>query len=146
MARTLHLGDEVEVTTDTFAPLGVPRGAIGVIVDDWADGSNDVEVRHPETGDVIARFRAAETEIRVYRGAVSVGEPRKHGLIFGRGDDLGAPPGDPPSPPGSQFGGLPIGGTTGPWFGAEHPPEDGQLTGEIPWELRDDPPAGAVIQ
>ncbi|MCU1552486.1 MAG: hypothetical protein JWR36_3046, partial [Glaciihabitans sp.] len=101
----MHLGDAVEVVTDSFATLGAPRGAVGVIVDDWADGSKDVEVSDPETGEVVARIRTAESEIRLYAGTIK--EPRKHGLLFGRGDDLGAPPGDPPSATPKQFGGMP---------------------------------------
>jgi hypothetical protein len=116
-----------------------------VIVDDWADGSNDVEVSDTETGGSVVRIRAAESDIRSYPGTVNAKEPREHGILFGRGDDLGAPPGDPPSPPGSQFGGMPYGGTNGPWFGGELPPEDAKLTDEIPWELRDEPPSGPTF-
>jgi hypothetical protein len=115
MADGMHLGDEVEIVTDSFASVGVPSGAIGVIVDDWADGSNDVEVTDPQTGELVARFRAAEGEIRSYSGTVTVREPREHGLLFGRGDDLGAPPGDPPSATPKQFGRMP-GTNNGPWF------------------------------
>jgi hypothetical protein len=145
MADVLHLGDEVELVTDRFAAEGAPLGAIGVIVDDWADGSNDVEVSDPNTGDVVARVRAAEGEIVLRVPPVPEKEPREHGLIFGRGDDLGAPPGDPPAPPGSQFGGMPWGGSEGPWYGVELPPEDTKLDGDIPWELRDEPPTGPVF-
>ena len=141
----MHLGDEVEVISDTFASLGAPRGAVGVILDDWADGSNDVEVTHPVSGEVLARFRAAEGDIRPYGGRVFAKEPRTHGLVFGRGDDLGAPPGDPPSAPGSQFGGLPTGGTNGPWPVSEPAPEVGEISGDIPWELRDEPPSGPIV-
>jgi hypothetical protein len=144
MADGMHLGDEVEIVTDGFASLGAPRGAIGVIVDDWADGSNDVEVSDLKTGKVIARFRAAESDIRPYSGPLTPKEPREHGILFGRGDDLGAPPGDAPSPPGSQFGGIP---GSGPyvWGDSAPPPEDAELTGEIPWELRKQPPSGPTF-
>src|ERR1700710_2911697 len=136
MADRMHLGDEVEIVTDSFANVGAPRGAIGVIVDDWADGSNDVEVSDPTTGEVVARVKASEGEVRPHADTVAVKQPRKHGILFGRGDDLGAPPGDPPSPPGSQFGGMPYGGTTGPWSTVDLPPEEGEITAEIPWELK----------
>ena len=143
MTDVLHLGDEVEFVTDTFESAGVRRGSIGVIVDDWSDGSNDVEVSDPGTGEVVARVRAGEADIRLATGPVEEKEPREHGLIFGRGDDLGAPVGDPPSPPGTQFGGIPGGGGR-PWYGEEAPPK-GELEGDVPWELRDEPPSGPVL-
>jgi hypothetical protein len=143
MADVLHLGDEVELVTDRFAADGAPLGAVGVIVDDWADGSNDVEVSDPDTGAVVARVRAAEGEIVLHVPAVPEKEPREHGLIFGRGDDLGAPVGGAPSPPGSQFAGL-NGDSGGAWYGATPPPE-GELEGDIPWELREQPPTGPVL-
>jgi len=144
MADVLHLGDEVEIVTDRFVTDGAPRGSIGVIVDDWADGSNDVELSDPSTGEVTARVRAAVGEIVAHETPVAEKEPREHGLIFGRGDDLGAPVGDPPSPPGSLFGGLP-GRENGPWYGAEPPPEGTPIPGEVPWELQDQPPTGPVF-
>jgi hypothetical protein len=144
MADGMHLGDEVEIVTDNFAELGAPRGAIGVIVDDWADGSNDVEVTDPETGETLARFRAAEDETRPHADSEAVKEPREHGVIFGRGDDLGAPAGDPPSPPGSQFGGMPGGGGRA-WETEELPPPDAPFDGDIPWELQDEPPTGPIL-
>ena len=141
----LHLGDEVEVVTDRFVDSGAPRGAIGTIVDDWADGSNDVEISDAASGDVVARVRAAPGEIVAHAETEPMKQPREHGILFGRGDDLGAPAGDPPFPPGSQFGGMPWGGTTGPWFGGERPPEDGQLAGDTPWVLTDEPPSGPIF-
>jgi hypothetical protein len=143
MTERLHLGDEVELVTDSFPSVGASRGTLGVIVGDWADGSQDVEVCDVDTGRVIAQFRAAESDIRARRDLEGVTEPRRHGILFGRGDDLGAPPGDPPSPPGSQFGGLP-GRGTGAWFGSEIPPE-GTLTPDVPWELKDEPPTGPIF-
>jgi hypothetical protein len=145
MTDGMHLGDEVELVTDEFAALGAPRGSIGVIVDDWADGSNDVQVSNPGTGEVIARYRAAESDVREYTGSVEVAEPRKHGFIFGRGDDMGAPPGDPPSRTQNPLAGLPYGGTNGPWFGDEIPPAEGEIVGEVPWELREPPQTGPII-
>ncbi len=142
MAHGMHLGDEVEIVTDKFAPLGAPTGAIGVIVDDWADGSKDIEVSDSRTGEVVARFRATEDEVRPYSGPTTVKEPREHGVLFGRGDDLGAPPGSAPAPPGSQFGGIP--GSSYVWGDSEPPPE-GELEGDIPWELRDEPPSGPIF-
>jgi hypothetical protein len=144
MTDVLHLGDEVEVVTDKFADLGAPLGSVGVIVDNWADGSNDVEISDPNTGEVVARVRAAASDIIPYETPVPMKEPREHGILFGRGDDLGAPVGDPPAPPGSQFGGMP-GSRTGAWYGGELPPEEGELTGDIPWELRDEPPSGPIF-
>jgi hypothetical protein len=67
-------------------------------------------------------------------------EPREHGILFGRGEELGdnveAPPTGPP--PVLPWYGEPVP------FGAP-PEEDVELTGEIPWELRDEPPRGPVI-
>jgi hypothetical protein len=143
MTQELHLSDQVEIITDSFASLGAPRGSIGVIVDDWADGSNDVEVSDPKTGEVVARFRAAEDEVRPYSGPFSVREPRRHGIIFGRGGQLDRDVEEPPMRPrlGAQiagYGGAPIA------FGAP-PDEEVTLEGEIPWELRDEPPTGPIF-
>ena len=143
MADALHLGDDVEIVTDRFGAEGVPLGSIGVIVDDWADGSNDVEVSDADTGEVVARVRAAEGELIPHPTTGPPKEPREHGILFGRGDDLGAPVGDAPAPSGSQFGGMPGSGPWA-WTGSEPPPE-GQLEGEVPWELRDEPQTGPVI-
>jgi hypothetical protein len=82
MTDGMHLGDEVEIITDSFAQQGVSKGAIGVIVDDWADGSNDIEVSDPKTGEVVARFRAAEDQVRPYSGRITVKEPREHGILL----------------------------------------------------------------
>jgi hypothetical protein len=143
MTDVLHLGDEVEVVTDKFADLGAPLGSVGVIVDDWADGSNDVEISDPNTGEVVARVRAAASDIIPYETSVPIKEPREHGILFGRGDDLGAPAGGALSEPGSQFAGL-NGAGARVWYGEEVPPE-GKLEGDIPWELRDEPPSGPVL-
>lgn len=143
MADVLHLGDEVEFVTESFEGEGVPRGSKGVIVDDWADGSNDVEVRDSDTGEVIARVRAAEDEIQLSSDPLPKKGPREHGILFGRGDDLGEPPGGAPSPPGTQFSGL-NGGSSYVWGDAEPPPE-GELTGDVPWELKDEPPSGPIF-
>jgi hypothetical protein len=67
-------------------------------------------------------------------------EPREHGLIFGRGDDLGddvePPPTGPPRIPPPYAAPIPFGS----------PPEDEiELTGEIPWELQDEPPTGPIV-
>jgi hypothetical protein len=144
MADGMHLGDEVEIVTDAFLPLGASRGAVGVIVDDWADGSKDVEMRDARTGEVLAHFRAAEDDIRPYSGPISVKDAREHELLFGRGDDLGAPAGDPASASPRQFGGMP-GSNVHFWPMGELPPDDAELTGEIPWELRDEPPTGPIF-
>jgi hypothetical protein len=144
MADVLHLGDEVEIVTDRFEADGAPRGSRGYIVDDWSDGSNDVEVSDPESGDVIARVRAAPDEILPCAQPVPEYPPREHGILFGRGDDLGAPVGGAPSPPGSQFAGLNGAGSRA-WFGTEPPPE-GEIEGDIPWELKDEPQTGPVFE
>lgn len=144
MTQSLHLGDAVEIVTDTFAEFGVPKGSIGVIVDDWSDGSNDVLVSNAETGEVIARFRAAEDEIALYTGPFTEKEPRRHGILFGRGDELGAdieaPPGTPR--PGDFY--IP-GYTPAPVPFGQPPQEDVEVVGEIPWELRDQPPTGPIF-
>ncbi len=140
----MHLGDDVEVVTDRFASVGAPLGVIGVIVDDWADGSNDVEISDPETGEVVARIRAAEDEIRPYSGPYSVREPRKHGIIFGRGDDLGPDVEEPPMPAGAGAIQIP-GYTSAPLAFSQPPAETAELVGDIPWELRDEPPTGPIF-
>ncbi len=75
-----------------------------------------------------------------YAGRMSEREPREHGILFGRGDDLGAdvepPPMGPPRLPPPYSGPIPFGSP---------PDEDIQLTGEIPWELRDEPPSEPTI-
>jgi hypothetical protein len=140
MDEIMHLGDEVEIVTDSFASIGAPRGSIGVITDDWADGSNDVQVADRETGEVVAKFRAAEGEIQPYSGPIEVKEPRKHGILFGRGDELGAEVEAPPMPP--RWGSLQIPGYSAANMAFSQPPEEPvELEGEIPWELQDEPPA-----
>jgi hypothetical protein len=141
MTQPMHLSDRVEIVTDKFESLGAPRGAIGVIVDDWADGSNDVEVSDPKTGEVIARFRAAEDEIRPYSGTINVREPRKHGIVFGRGDEL---PDDVEEPP-MKSGPVIPGYNFAPIAFSQPPEEDIELVGEIPWELREEPPSGPIF-
>jgi hypothetical protein len=143
MAGDRHLGDHVEIITDSFTSLGAPRGSIGVIAGDWADGSNDVEISDPATGEVVARVRAAEGEIRPYSGPFMVKEPREHGVLLGRGDELG---GDVEEPPMPEWGPILIPGYgTAPIAFSEPPREDIELTGEIPWELRDKPASGPIF-
>jgi len=141
MTQSLHLGDAVEVVTDRFAELGAPRGAIGVIVDDWSDGSNDVEVSNPDSGEVIARFRAAEDEIVLYTKPFTEKEPRKHGIIFGRGDELAKDVEQPPTP---EWTAIPAYGP-GPVPFSEPPKEDVEVVGDVPWELREEPPSGPIF-
>src|SRR5665213_4306795 len=144
MADGMHLGDEVVIVTDSFALLGAPRGAVGVIVGDWADGSNDVEVSDPETGEVIAHFRGAEDDIRPDSGPATVKEPREHGILLGRGDELAGDVEEPPMP--ARWGLMQIPGySTPPIAFSEPPKEEVTLTGEIPWELRDEPPSGPIF-
>jgi hypothetical protein len=70
-------------------------------------------------------------------------EPREHGLIFGRGDELGD---DVEKPPMAQppFGLHIPGYNPEPIAFGVPPEEDVKLTGEIPWELRDEPPSEPV--
>ena len=70
-------------------------------------------------------------------------EPREHGVIFGRGDDLGD---DVEEPPMSYLGGIIRipGYAPAPIAFGTAPEENVKLTGEIPWELRDDPPGEPV--
>jgi hypothetical protein len=67
-------------------------------------------------------------------------QPREHGILFGRGDglakDVEEPPMGPPRLPPPYAGPIP--------FGAP-PVEKVELTGDIPWELRDEPPRDPVI-
>jgi hypothetical protein len=144
MAHGLHLSDRVEIVTDRFSPLGAPRGAVGVIVDDWADGSNDVEVSDRDTGTVVARFRAAEDEIRPYSGPITVRDPREHGILFGRGDELAVDVEEPPMP--DRWGAIPVPGYgPAPMAFSQPPAEDAEITGEVPWELRDEPPSAPIF-
>ncbi|HEX4056771.1 MAG TPA: hypothetical protein VHX87_00470 [Galbitalea sp.] len=67
-------------------------------------------------------------------------QPREHGLIFGRGDELDDDVQDPPTAP-SPFGfGIGIPAYNGPPipFG-DPPPEPVELVGKVPWELQDGP-------
>ncbi len=67
-------------------------------------------------------------------------EPREHGILFGRGDELDDNVEEPPMGPAPIL----------PWYGSPvpfgvPPEEDVTLTGEVPWELRDEPPSTPVI-
>jgi hypothetical protein len=144
MVERVQLGDPVEIVTDRYAEAGAPKGSIGVVVDDWADGSNDVEVSDPKSGEVIARFRAAADEIRPYAGHMTIREPRKHGIIFGRGDELADDVEEPPLSP--AWGAITIPGyAPGPIAFNTPPAEEVKLTGDIPWELREEPPSGPIF-
>ncbi len=143
MTHGIHLGDEVEIVTDEFAASGAPRGMIGVVVDEWADGSSDVEVTDPQ-GAVVVRFRATDEEIRPYLGSAAVREPRRHGILFGRGEELAPDVEEPPMP--DRRGGLRIVGySPAPVAFSEPPKEEIELTGDIPWELQDEPPTGPTF-
>jgi hypothetical protein len=138
MVKQLHLGDEVELTTDRFESDGVARGAIGVITDDWADGSNDVEIHDRDSGDLIAKVRAADGEIRLYAGPLEMNEPRKHGILFGRGDALGPDVEEPPM--GNSPFSFPIAGANPAPIAFYNPPtEEVTIEGDVPWELQDEP-------
>jgi hypothetical protein len=144
MAQGTHLGDQVEIITDKFAASGAPRGSVGVIVDDWSDGSNDIEVSDAKTGEIVARIRATEAEVKPYSGPIATKEPRKHGILFGRGDELGDDVEEPPM--SGAWGAITIPGyAPAPIAFSTPPAEDAKLTGEIPWELREQPPSGPIL-
>jgi len=144
MTEPLHLGDAVEVITNDFADQGAPRGSIGIIVDDWADGSNDVEVAEEKTGEVVARFRAAPDDIQAYSGPVAEKHPRKHGIIFGRGDELADDVEAPPMPDRMLAFQIP-GYNSAPMAFSQAPEEDAEVIGDVPWELQDEPPTGPIF-
>jgi hypothetical protein len=64
-------------------------------------------------------------------------EPREHGLIFGRGDELGEDVEEPPMAPGPMGIQIPGYNRSAVPFG-DPPPEPVVLEGEIPWELKDE--------
>jgi hypothetical protein len=56
---------KVEIVTDKFEALGVPRGSYGFVIEVYDDGEYEVEVSDPERGGItIALFSANDTEIR----------------------------------------------------------------------------------
>ena len=64
---------------------------------------------------------------------------RDHGIIFGRGDELGDDVEEPPM--AARPGGLQMPGyVPAPIAFGEPPAEEIELAGEIPWELRDEAP------
>ncbi len=67
-------------------------------------------------------------------------DSRKHGLIFGRGDELGD---DVEPPPTAIVRVTPIFSEPIP-FGSP-PSEDVELTGDIPWELRNEAPSDPTV-
>jgi hypothetical protein len=75
---------------------------------------------------------------------VSEKEPREHGILFGRGEELGDDVEEPPT--AYAPGAIQIPGYSPPPIAFGRPPrEDIELTGEIPWELRDDPPSEPAV-
>jgi hypothetical protein len=60
-------------------------------------------------------------------------EPREHGVLFGRGDEL---PEGTEEPPMGRKPLVPIYGPSPIAFG-DPPPEPVEIVGEVPWELRD---------
>jgi hypothetical protein len=67
-------------------------------------------------------------------------EPREHGILFGRGDKFGDDVEEPPMGPAPVL----------PWYGSPvpfgvPPEEDVELTDEVPWELREEPPSSPAI-
>lgn len=68
-------------------------------------------------------------------------EPREHGILFGRGDELTEDVEEPPmayAPAAIRIAGYGSGPIA---FGAP-PKEQIELTGDIPWELSDEPRSG----
>lgn len=55
--------DRVEIVTDRFAGEGVSRGAIGYVIERWADGALEVEVLNPD-GSTAAQFVAEPSDLR----------------------------------------------------------------------------------
>jgi hypothetical protein len=71
-------------------------------------------------------------------------EPREHGILFGRGDDLPEGTEEPPMAYQPFAIKIPVYGPGPVAFGSP-PEQDVELTGEIPWELRDEPPTEPAI-
>ena len=71
-------------------------------------------------------------------------EPREHGILFGRGDELGDDVEEPPmayTPGAIRIAGY----SPGPIAFGAPPEEEIALVGAIPWELRDEPSSRRVI-
>jgi hypothetical protein len=64
-------------------------------------------------------------------------EPREHGILFGRGDELGDNVEEPPMAYQPFAIKIPVYGPGPVAFGAP-PTEPVELTGDIPWELQDE--------
>ena len=64
-------------------------------------------------------------------------EPREHGILFGRGDELGDDVEEPPMAYQPFAIRIPVYGP-GPVAFGEPPKEAVELTGDIPWELQDE--------
>ena len=63
----------VRLRTDRYRDEGVEAGAIGVVVENWGDGSYEVEFSDPRTGETIALLTlpAGEVEVMSRAGAAS---------------------------------------------------------------------------
>ena len=63
----------VRLRTDRYRDEGVGAGAIGVVVENWGDGSYEVEFSDPTTGETIALLTlpAGEVEVVPHAGATS---------------------------------------------------------------------------
>ncbi|HET8522843.1 MAG TPA: DUF4926 domain-containing protein [Thermomicrobiales bacterium] len=48
--------------------VGVGAGSVGVVVEDWADGSYEVEFSRPDSGETIAILTLQESEIEPLEG------------------------------------------------------------------------------
>jgi len=84
--------------------------------------------------------RSAASGSRGYAGRMKDREPREHGIIFGRGDDVADDVEEPPMAYQPFAIQIPVYGPGPVAFGAP-PKEEVELTGDIPWELQDEPTA-----
>jgi len=64
--------------------------------------------------------------------------------VLGRGDELGADVEEPPMSNGPGDFRIP-GYTPAPVAFSRPPAEDVELSGEVPWELRDEPPSEQIF-
>lgn len=53
----------VAILTDRFEPEGVPRGAIGYVIERYGDDALEVEISDPASGETVATVVAVEAEL-----------------------------------------------------------------------------------
>ena len=80
---------------------------------------------------------------RSYAGRMTEKVPREHGILFGRGEELADDVEEPPMAYQPFAIKIPVYGPGPVAFGAP-PTEEIALAGDIPWELRDEPPREPV--